>query len=457
MVADTDMALMKRISNGWVPFNVLTDASGVATFIENEFDEQGYTREIQKLLGIEAPSEQAIVRRQPATPAKTEGPRTIVILGGGTGGVVAANTLRKQLGSEHRIVVIDRVPNHIYAPSLLWLMTGKRTPDQIQRPLDRLKDKGIEFHEANVQEIDTSARKVITSTGEHEYDYLIIALGAELKPDLVPGFEEQALNLYSLDGCLEIQSRLERFEGGTIAIFIPQMPYKCAAAPYEAATQIDAYVRKKGKTIRGKTQIHVLTPEHQVIPLASKSFGDRIERFVTKRGVTVQKLYTFKELRPSTSEVVDAEGNATKVDLLIGIPPHVAPAAVRTAGLLGPSGWVAVDANTLETDIEGVYAIGDVVDIKLPSGKLLPKAGVFAHFHAEVVAKNIVADIEKRTKNARYEGAGYCWFDTGNGKAAMARGNFYEGLEPKLWLTPPVRVLRWAKIAFEKWWLRHWF
>ena len=71
--------------------------------------------------------------------------KTVVILGGGVGGLVAANELRKRLPNVHRIVVVDREPTFVFAPSLLWVMTGDRIVKRISRPLSRLGRKGITF------------------------------------------------------------------------------------------------------------------------------------------------------------------------------------------------------------------------------------------------------------------------------------------------------------------------
>ena len=64
--------------------------------------------------------------------------KTVMVLGGGIGGVVAASRLRKLLGREHRVVLVEREADHLFQPSLLWLMLGWRTPDQIRRPIARL-------------------------------------------------------------------------------------------------------------------------------------------------------------------------------------------------------------------------------------------------------------------------------------------------------------------------------
>ena len=113
---------------------------GEVLFSENEFDETGFSLAIAKLFdeGKEA-ARTAPESIPPAPPAAgTPGAENIVILGGGAGGVVAAHKLRKRLGENHRIVVIDRSADHLFQSSLLWLMVGDRRKDQIRRPLERL-------------------------------------------------------------------------------------------------------------------------------------------------------------------------------------------------------------------------------------------------------------------------------------------------------------------------------
>ncbi|MEE8360996.1 MAG: FAD/NAD(P)-binding oxidoreductase [Gemmatimonadales bacterium] len=382
-------------------------------------------------------------------------PQTVVVLGGGTGGVVAAHVLRKRLASKHRVVVLDRSPEHLYQSSLLWQIVGQRRAEQIRRPLNRLSNKGIEFHNTEVEALDLDRKVVRTSSGDFPYDYLVVALGAQLVPESVPGFEEMALNLYDQRGCQQMHDALENFTGGTIGIVITAMPFKCPAAPYEAAFLIEAFFRKKG--IRRKVEIHLFTPEHTPMPVAPAALGDTIADLLAARGIHYHPLYTFAELRPDTHEVVAADGRTDHVDLLIGIPPHQAPDVVRASPLLGTSGFIHVDAKTLRTEYDDVFAIGDVTTVKLPNGKALPKAGVFAHFEAEVVAKQIAAAVRGKKSHAEFNGRGYCWFELGDGRAGFAGGNFYVEPDPQLKLRKPGRLLHWGKVGFEKWWLARWF
>ena len=417
-------------------------------FSENEFDESGFSSAIQQM--YEHPTvAKAATRREVGSAGCT------VVLGGGPGGLVAARQLRHRLPTDHRVVLVDRAADHVYQPSLLWQMVGERRPSQFTRPLVRLERKGIEFCNAEVQTLDLDNRKVVTAAGDLDYDSLVVSLGAQLAPEAVPGFDEMALNPFSPEGCGGIHTALQAFTEGVVGILIPALPFKCPAAPYEAAFLAESFLRKKG--IRRNVEIHLFTPEHTPMPVAPAALGDSIADMLAARGIDYHPLFTFQELRPETREIVASDGSSRRVDLLMCVPPHQAPDVVRSSPLLGVSGFIHVDPQTLQTDYDDVYAIGDVAAIKLPNGKALPKAGVFAHAEANVVAKRIADGVEDKRSGAVFDGHGSCWIELGDGRAGFAGGNFYAEPEPQVKIRRPGRPLHWGKVAFEKWWLHHWF
>ena len=456
VVADEDGRLFRRLTNGWVPCNILVAPGGKVLFAEDDFDEEGYAAAIAAI--YVKPQQQLADPSSSRPPARRAGPGSaarIVVLGGGVGGLVAAHRLRRRLSQEHRVVLIDRSPEHLFQSSLPWLMVGNRRENQISRPLQGVSRRGIEFHLAEVEEIDLDHSVVRTPSMSFEYDYLVISLGARLAPESVPGFGEMALNLYDAAGCRKIYSALQAFSGGRIGVLIPSMPFKCPAAPYEAALLADSFLRGRG--VRNRSEIHLFTPEHQPMPQAGTAMGDAIEEILRARGIHYHPLFTFEELRPEAGEILSSDGHSERIDLLLGVPPHQAPEVVRAAGLLGPSGWIHADPETLGTPHEGVFAIGDITSIKLRDRKTLPMAGVFAHDQAKVVADRITAEIKGRPAWARFEGMGSCWLETGDGKAGFARGNFFAEPSPTVRMYRPGRMWHWGKVAFEKWWLQRWF
>ncbi len=448
MISDGDGALFRALTNGWVPWSILIGPDGKVIFSENEFDESGFANAIQQM--YERPSLAKPTARRPVGSAGCT-----VVLGGGTGGLVAARELRRRLPTSHRVVLVDRAAEHMYQPSLLWQMVGERRLSQFSRPLNRLQSKGIEFRNTEVEALDLENRVVATASGNLDYDSLVVSLGAQLAPETVSGFEEMAHNLYTPDGCEQIHAALEDLTEGVVGILITDMPFKCPAAPYEAAFLAESFLRRKG--IRRNVEIHLFTPEHTPMPVAPPALGDAIADMLAARGIHYHPLFTFKELRPETREVVSSDGRSHRVDLLIGIPPHQAPEVVRSSPLLGVSGFIHVDPRTLQTDYEDVFAIGDVTTVKLPNGKALPKAGVFAHSEAKVVAQRIADGADGKMSNAAFDGHGYCWIELGDGRAGFAGGDFYAKPDPQVKVRRPGRPFHWGKVAFEKWWLHHWF
>lgn len=376
---------------------------------------------------------------------------TVVVLGAGTGGLVAARRLRRKLGREDRVVLVERDPVYRFAPSFLWVMTGARKPAQVTRDLRRLRRRGIELVEAEARTLDPESRRVETTDGQVAYDRLVIALGAELVPEALPGFAEAAHNVYTLDGALTAGRALAALEGGRVVVLVSRLPYKCPAAPYETALLADAVLRKRGV----RASVDVYTPEPQPLPSAGPAAGEAVRRILEARGIGFHPEASVGRIDSEARELVFEDGTRVPYDLLLGVPVHRPPAPVRDGGLAADGGFVPVDRSTLATRAEGVFAIGDVTTIPIWGGKLLPKAGVFAHAEAEVVAARIADELAGRVPTAVFDGSGSCFLELGEGKTAYATGNFYA--DPvQVALRGPGRRWHLAKVAFEKYWLRRW-
>ncbi|MSP14010.1 MAG: NAD(P)/FAD-dependent oxidoreductase [Chloroflexi bacterium] len=377
--------------------------------------------------------------------------KTILILGGGVGGIVIANALRQQLAPEHRVIVVDKRAEYVFVPSLLWVMVGQRRPEAIRKGLRRLLQPGVEVRQAEVQEIDPERQRVRADGQELAYDYLVVALGAELAPQVMPGFAEGAYNFFDLAGAAGLWSVLQRFQGGRLAVLVSAMPYKCPAAPYEAAMLLEDALRRQG--IRDRCEVAVFTPETLPMPVAGQAMGQAVVAMLQARGITFHPTLQPDHIDTAARAIVFKDGQRQAFDLLAGVPPHRAPQVVRESPLANPAGWIPVDKHTLQTRFEHTYAIGDVTTIPLANGKPLPKAGVFANGQAEVVAQRIASHIKGLAPQAVFDGLGYCWIETGSGRAGFASGQFYAEPDP---MVPPPRAGRlwhWGKVLFEQYWL----
>ena len=360
--------------------------------------------------------------------------KTIVVLGAGVGGLVAANELRRKLPRQHKIVLVERNGDHRFAPSFLWLMTGDRKPDAISRPVNLLVRSGIDLIPGEVTEMDLAHQRVTTSQGAFVFDYLIIALGVEFAPEFIPGLAENAHFFYTFTDTMRLQQALSRFQEGSVALVVSSVPYKCPGAPHEAAMLISNFFRRKG--IRDKVDIHLYTPEPQPMPVAGPELGDAVKQMLSSKGIHFHPLHKLTSV--SLSEMAFEGKDSVAYNLLIAIPPHRAPSIARQAGLANEAGWIPVDRFTLRTKYDNVYAIGDITAISIPGRwkpdvpMMLPKAGVFAHVQAEIVAERIADEIGGRTSKAEFCGTGYCMLEAGEGLAGFASGDFFGEPSPKL-------------------------
>lgn len=380
--------------------------------------------------------------------------QSVLILGGGVGGLVAANELRRALPKRHRITLVERESAFVFAPSLLWLMTGGRTPGQISRTLAGLEN-GIEVVRGEIQRIEAERREVLVNGHILAGDLLIVALGAELAPETIPGLAQAGHNFYTLAGAEALRDALARFTGGRLLVLTAAPAYKCPAAPYEAAMLLEYHLRKR--KLREPTRVALYAAEPGPMGVAGPEVSKAVRQMVEAKGVTYHPEHQIAEADPTARRLKFVNGAEATYDLLAYVPPHRAPSVVQESGLVAESGWIAVDRQTMETRYERVYAIGDVVSIPLKLGKPLPKAGVFAHAEAKVVAKNIVRALTGKGESAVFDGLGECFIETGDGKAGFGKGDFYAEPVPEMKLYPPGRHWHAAKVLFEKDWLRRWF
>lgn len=381
--------------------------------------------------------------------------KTIVILGAGIGGVVAASLLRKRLPRVHRVVLVEREERHVFPPSLLWLMTGQRAPASISRPFDALRKRGIELIRGNIEHINPEARTVKVNGSELTGDYLVIALGAEYAPETIPGLAQAGHNFYTLAGAESLREARMNFRTGRLVVLVSGVPFKCPAAPYEAAMLLESDLRRRGA--RDRTSVGLYSPEPGPMGVAGPEVSAMVRQMVESKGIAYHPEHTVAKIDPQARRIYFANDTTADFDLLAYVPPHRAPKVVRDAGLCGESGWVPVNRFKLETRYPGVHAIGDATGIALAIGKPLPKAGVFAHEQARVVAHNIARAITGGDEERIFQGHGECFVEIGDGRAGFGSGNFYAEPKPQVRLYPPSRWRHYGKVLYEQYWLRRWF
>lgn len=360
--------------------------------------------------------------------------KTTVILGGGFGGIAAANSLRRLLPAEHAITVIDESSRFHVGAGKTWIMLGERTYEQISQIRTALLSPGIRLVEAKAQSISLSDRTVSTGTASLKWDFLVIALGADLNLAAVPGLAEAAHTFYTVEGAQRLKTKLDQFSGGDVAIVIPKAPFKCPPAPYEAAMLLHEAFRRRGLGGKGRLAIHTI--EGAPMATAGVEMGHYIKNELAQREIGFFPQRLLARVDGAAQRLVFEGGSEARYDLLIAIPPHVAPKVVRDAQLINQSGWIPVDPKTMQVkqpaEASDVYAAGDVTFVPLPGrykpdvGLALPKAGVFAEAHGRIAAHQIAARILGRTPDEAFDGKGYCFLETGEKRAVKTDGSFFE-------------------------------
>lgn len=317
----------------------------------------------------------------------TNGRKQIVVLGGGSGGIVAATKLGRALGAGHDVILIDRRADHIFMPGFLFMMVGQRRPEDIMRKLKNLERRNVKVLQAEILGIDPASQQVVLDGTRIPYDYLIISLGMRTAPELIPGFTESAHHAWEIEAVLRLQSTLESFTGGRILVGVPRGPYRCPPAPYEAQWMLDSYFRKRG--LRDHVAIEFFTRDPEPAGEAHDP-GVWMDAQSKKRKIKQHYEFVAQSIDPDSKTVMGLYGYKLSYDLLFMIPPHRPAQVLIDSSLADTEAGIRVDYDSLATKWDNVYAIGDCAD--MPASK----AGVVAHQQADVVAHNLAVEITGR-------------------------------------------------------------
>jgi sulfide:quinone oxidoreductase len=337
--------------------------------------------------------------------------RRVVVVGGGAGGSIVANLVARH-GPETEVTVVSRDARHLYQPGLLYVPFGWMQPEDLVRPQRSLLDRRIRFVHDTVQAIDPAHRVLRLSGSEMTADAIVVATGARLVPEEVPGLAE-AHHFYTLEAALRLREALAEFRGGHIVVGVAGVPYKCPPAPLEFALLLEWELRRRG--LRGTTKLTYVSPLPRAFPI--ESVADVVEPVMARLGIELAPFFNVEEVDPARHIVRSLEGEEVSYDLLILIPPHRGTAPVVADGIADRGDWIHTDRETLQVKgHEGIYAIGDATDLPVS------KSGSAAHYEARVVAERIVADPNDAAP--RYTGKVMCFLETGESRATLLRFDY---------------------------------
>jgi sulfide:quinone oxidoreductase len=348
--------------------------------------------------------------------------KKLLILGGGTAGTMMANKFRKALDrTDWEITIVDKHKTHYYQPGFLFIPFGIYTKNDVIKPKGNFFPSGVNVVYSNIDKIEAEKNVVNLEGGKIlHYDYLIIATGAETRPDQTPGLKEglwrkKIFDFYTIEGALALHNFFKDWEGGKLVMAISEVPYKCPVAPIEFVCLADDYFTKKG--IREKVEISLVTPMSGAFtkPIATKMLSELLK----EKNINVVPDFYIEKIDNEKQTIVSYDEMEVPFDLLTIVPVNMGSEMIERSGLAGDLNFIPTNKETLQSkQYENIFIIGDAAD--LPTSK----AGSVAHFAAEILFENFMNAIEGRPLTAKFDGHANCYIETGFGKGALIDFNY---------------------------------
>ncbi len=327
----------------------------------------------------------------------------VVVVGGGFGGLEATFYLRHKLGQAVDLTLVSDREDFLFKPNTIYIPFGQ-DPERFKIPLSRpTKNKKIEFVHSAVEQVDADGRRVVAGGKEISYDYLILATGASMRPEEIPGFKEHALTLWTPEEMLALREGLHRVEEKARAgtrqrvVFVVPPNNRCSGPLYELVMMLDTWLRERG--IRGEVDLIWTTMEEGYI----QAFGPRLNTVVAEefaeRGIEGHKGYVVTSVEPGT--VHYQNGERLGFDLLIGFPPYIA--RERFPGLPSDDrGFVHVEPDSRRVvGRHDIFAVGDAADFPI-------KQAFLALLQGDAAADHLAADIKGIKPSVNFEPMSMC-------------------------------------------------
>jgi len=321
--------------------------------------------------------------------------KKILILGGGTGGVVASTFLAEEAehyGLDIEVTVVDKSEWHYMPPLWMDVAVEGMPLEETRAPLRGLEKYGVNVVVDEAKNIVPEERKVELASGKSlDYDYLIIALGSRNGWNEYPGLAEVGYHNYSPEGAVEFHKALASFRGGKIVIAVPEVPFRCGIYPMEFSTVLAYKLANAGI----KPDITIVAPEMPGGVSLVDALGPDIARlwrkYFRKYGIRLKTHKGFEKVDLATNTVVTRDFEE-KFDLLVKVPPIRLPRILENDTFMFPQDKRFTKVRPRD------FRHPEYDDIFLPGEHAMPPAGlatagVFIHSAAYRVGAEIIGEI----------------------------------------------------------------
>jgi sulfide:quinone oxidoreductase len=370
----------------------------------------------------------------------------ITVIGSGFGALTAIRTLRAQ-DKTAQLTLISPKADFVFMPSLIWLPSGIRRPESISIPLNKFFRKmRVDFHQASVTGLKDGGRTVVTSTGENiTNDGLIIASGSRFIKKL-PGLEHAIIPCEGISAGLKIRDRLHQMTHGTIAIGFsgnPKEPSAMRGGPmFEFLFGIDRQLRRENR--RDRFKLVFFTPaEKPGARLGPKA----VQHLLTEMKNRQIETHLGHKMKAFEEKAIITENTTIPADLILFMPGMTGHLWLDNTDLpRSPGGLIQADQHCRVQTMEKVYVAGD--SGSFPGPEWMPKQAHMADLQAAAAVKNLLAELGGHTPKHTFKVELACIIDSHNRGILVTRTPTFN------LISPPLRLLHWAKRFFEWWYIR---
>lgn len=383
--------------------------------------------------------------------------KDIVIIGGGIGGTMTANSLVTKLYPEIRrgkvrISLISNSPWHYYKPAFMYVAFGMFYKDELRRPQASLLKPEINFIHDEVTGFDFKESRLRLKSGANQgYDYLVISTGCVPAPERIEGLKEAGDHFYQHDPAMQLYNKLSTIEKGRIFIGVtfpqtPNVPHQCGIAPIETTLMLDELLRRRGV----RDQIEIVYSYPTVAQLLrnclflQQETCEVLPTIFDSKNIKHQRGFTLERVDPDAKIAYSEEGGEENFDILMQTPPIRAVDAVLASGVSqapNDEGWLPTDRETLQLEgFENVFVMGDTVDLPIS------KAGGSCHNQAPVVCDNIAGLMRIGRTVAAYDGKVQAIAQMGLEAGMPLWYDYEEDVHP----TPPTKIGGLMRKAFNR-------